>query len=322
MRPAVILACAALLAASTPTQAEAQPQSAAQAAARTKGEEGLSLFKDSRWEEAHAAFAEADRLFHAPTLVLYMARCRRSQGRLLESKALFDKVLAEPVPPNAPPAFKNAVAAAHSEGDAVRARTPVLRLTLTGPGAERARVRVDGAVLGADELAAGKALDPGAHAVEAEADRARGASQVTLNEGETLRVELALREQAVAAPVATTRGSLVPAAVALSVGGAALVAGAVTGALALGKIGDAHAGCTQSSDGVWHCPPASRTEINAAASGARTLAPASAAFFAIGGVATVVGVALAVVRPGGKAPDRTGIAIDGGPGWIGVRGRF
>ena len=49
MRTLVLFACAALLlAAPAPAFAEAPP-SDAQTAARTRGEEGLALFKNGRW---------------------------------------------------------------------------------------------------------------------------------------------------------------------------------------------------------------------------------------------------------------------------------
>jgi hypothetical protein len=101
------------------------------------------------------------------------------------------------------------------------------------------------------------------------------------------------------------------------------VAGAVTGALALGKIGDAHAGCMQGSDGVWHCPPSSQAANSSAASAVSTLSPVSAVCFAVGGAAVVTGVILAVVRPGGGKPaEKAGLSIDVAPTYFGLRGRF
>src|SRR4051794_34506341 len=99
--------CATLLVAAAPAAAQAPD---AQAAARARGEEGLKLFQADKWDEAFAAFAAADGLFHAPTLVVFMAGCRRNQGRLIEAKALYEKVVAEPLPRDPPEAFKKAQA--------------------------------------------------------------------------------------------------------------------------------------------------------------------------------------------------------------------
>ncbi|MGK4002438.1 tetratricopeptide repeat protein [Sorangium sp. So ce1036] len=93
----------------------------AQELARAKAHEGLKLYGADRWQEAFEAFQEADRLYHAPTLVLYMARCQRKLGKLTDARALYEQVLAEPLPDDAPPAFLDARRDAEVELDAVRA---------------------------------------------------------------------------------------------------------------------------------------------------------------------------------------------------------
>jgi hypothetical protein len=326
IRVRLLSAALALAAAPAPAFA-ASPQDAA----RERGEEGLRLFKAEQWEAAYAAFARADELFHAPTLVLYMARCRQSQGRLIEASKLFDKVAAEPVPPNAPEAFKRAVANARSEGDAVRARIPRVRVSVSGPGAPRARVLVDGRALDPAERASGKKLDPGEHVLAAESDGGAAVSKTTLREGESPAVDLALQpEQRLSADGLSLRpadenkerGSIAPMAIAFGAGGAGILAGAITGGLALSKIGDAHAGCAQSTDGVWHCPVASKRDISAAADSVHTLAPVSAVCFAVGGAAVVTGVILALTRSRKPASTEPAVSLDLSPTWIGARGRF
>src|SRR5262249_3538830 len=116
-----------------------------QADARALGERGLTLFQAGRWEEAYTVFAEANGLYHAPTLVLYMATCRRNQGRLVEARALYQQVMSEPLPKDAPERFKKAQAQAHEDADAVAARIPLLKVARSGPGSASARITVDGA---------------------------------------------------------------------------------------------------------------------------------------------------------------------------------
>lgn len=314
------LACALLLGAPA---ALAQPKAPdAQATARSRAEEGLALFKDGRWDDAFVAFAEADRLFHAPTLVSYMGTCRRNQGRLMEAKALYEKVLAEPVPPNAPEAFKKAMDTARLEIEKLRGRIPYLKVRVTGPGAEQAKVSIDGAAAAGAELLAGKALDPGEHQITADAPGASGSVKALLKEGDAVTVEVKLSASATPAPDApkapvepAAKGSFLPAGVAFGVGGAGLLVGAITGILATDRISAAQAGCTvPDAGGVRHCPAGNAS----AASSAKGLIAGSVVGFVAAGAGIVTGVVLAAVRPGGGAK----VALEVGPGSIGLRGRF
>ncbi|WP_437314918.1 tetratricopeptide repeat protein [Sorangium sp. So ce385] len=112
-----LLAAAPALAAKPPEAASAE----AQQLARTKAHEGLKLYGADRWQEAFEVFKEADGLYHAPTLVLYMARCQRKLGRLEEARGLYEQVLAEPLPDDPPAAFLDARRDAETELAAVRA---------------------------------------------------------------------------------------------------------------------------------------------------------------------------------------------------------
>ncbi|WP_438023936.1 tetratricopeptide repeat protein [Sorangium sp. So ce233] len=112
-----------LLAAAPALAAEPPPEGAsadAQQLARTKAHEGLKLYGADRWQEAFDAFQEADRLYHAPTLVLYMARCQRKLGNLEGARALYEQVLEERLPEDPPPAFLEARKDAETELAGVR----------------------------------------------------------------------------------------------------------------------------------------------------------------------------------------------------------
>ncbi|WP_437659104.1 tetratricopeptide repeat protein [Sorangium sp. So ce1182] len=112
-----LLAAAPALAAEPPAGASAD----AQQLARTRAHEGLKLYGADRWQEAFDAFQEADRLYHAPTLVLYMARCQRKLGNLEAARALYEQVLGEALPDDPPPAFLEARRDAETELTGVRA---------------------------------------------------------------------------------------------------------------------------------------------------------------------------------------------------------
>jgi hypothetical protein len=287
----------------------------AQATARAQGEQGLRLFEASKWEEAYAAFQAADALYHAPTLVLYMARCRRNQGKLLEALALYEKVAAEPVPRGAPDQFAKAVASARGELDILKLRVPSVRVSVSGAPAAQTRVTIDGAQVSSAEQDAGKQLDPGDHEVVAEAGGAASARKtITLTAGESAWVELVLQKP-VKPSAAPAAGSRVPAVIAFGVGGAGVAVGAITGSLALVKINDIRSRC--SADG--HCLKSDQPEADKA----KVLITASTVGFVAGGVGLAAGTLLWILRPGAaKAKEQASTHVEIGIGSIAIGGRF
>lgn len=283
-------------------------------AAREKAAAGLDHFEAKRWAEAYAAFEEADRLFHAPTLTLAMAQCQEAMGRLIAARALYRKVFDEPLSPGAPEQFKNARATAQDALDALAKRIPKLTVTVTGPDAERARVRIDGAEVSARALAAGRELDPGDHVVTAETEGASARLAVALPEGAATRAELALKPPSPAQPAKARPGSLLPAGIAFGVGAAGLAAGAATGIAAL-SIGDDIRSRCRTIGGERHCLAADIPARDAASA----LATASTVGLVAGGAAALTGVVLAIVRPGGGSRP---VEISASPGSVHVRGSF
>src|SRR5262245_53956491 len=67
----------------------AQPAPSETDRAIDAGQEAIALYRDGRWADAYDRFAVADRTTHSPVFVLYMARCKRNVGRLLDAKRLF-----------------------------------------------------------------------------------------------------------------------------------------------------------------------------------------------------------------------------------------
>src|SRR5262249_40599178 len=127
--------------------------------ARPLGEEGLRLFEAGRWAEAYDRFSEADRALHAPTLVLFMARCKRNMGALLEAKQLYREVQGEDLAAGAPTQFREAKQIAQRELDALLPRIP--RIELSAPGAPAGtQVLLDAGVAPLNEPVA---VDPGSH---------------------------------------------------------------------------------------------------------------------------------------------------------------
>src|SRR5262249_23257293 len=150
---------------------------------------------------SYEAFKEADALYHAPTFTLYMGHCRRNQGKLLEARELYQKLVNEPVPKGVPEAFTKAVASARTELESLKQNIPSVRLSIKGEGADQARVTIDSVEVSAAEQASSKQLDPGSHEIAAEASNGASAKKtITLKVGEATSVELILQKAAVEPP--------------------------------------------------------------------------------------------------------------------------
>lgn len=268
-----LLSCVALFA----TPVFAQPVTDPKEMARALGEEGLALHAEGRFAEAFEKFATAERIQHSPVLVLWMARSKRALGALVEAKKIYQRVANETLASDASEKWQNAKSAAVNELGMLR--VPTLEV----------RMRGSNIALTIDERAAvpGKPveLDPGEHRVRAETKGRRPLEQrIRLEEGDREVVTLSFDEPVV------EKGSVIPGAVILSVGLAAVLAGAITGGYALALADDVEERCSDT-----HC----LVEDEATAADADRLARASTGLLIAGGVLAAGGVVLLIVRPGG-----------------------
>ncbi|HHH31618.1 MAG TPA: hypothetical protein ENK57_25170 [Polyangiaceae bacterium] len=266
--------------------------------ARRLGEAALQLYEQERWQQAYDKFTEADRVFHAPTLVLYRARSMANMGQVIEARELYRLLLREAVQPKAPPQFREAKDVAFRELEAIDKRIPAVLIRLQGTAAARATIRVDGEIVSRKAAIAPVELNPGPHQIRVTADGAEDiVEDFELPDADAV-VELDLvigrAAEAVVPPAAISPGTgptYVPAAIAFSVGGAGLVAGAVTGALVLSSSSDIKSRCR---DG--HCLP----EDESKGDDATVMAHVSTASFVLGGVGVIAGLALVIWAPGGE----------------------
>jgi hypothetical protein len=292
------LALAASLVAAAALAADDDPRETARELATS----GIELYHQDRPEEAFARLERAEALFPAVTHRVYLARALVGMRRLVEAKARYEAIVAEPRP-SEPPALLEAYAAAAAELEALEERLPRVRFLIAG---EASAIHLDGRRLEPSELEGTIFVDPGEHRVLVE-----GATEIeerfTVVEGET-------REIAIAPPAITPAeppgGSLVPAFVAFGLGGAALVVGAVTGGISLAKVADIEERCVGR-----HCRPEDEDEALLAS----RLGTTSTITFAIGGAAVAAGIVLVILQPGA---DRAAITPLVGPGFAGLQGRF
>ncbi len=298
----------------SPAMAQAEREQA-----RKLGEAGLEAFSAEKWQEAHDRFQEADRLFHAPTLVLYMARCQSKLGRPVEAKALYERLLAEPIPAGASKAFVEAHETAKSELLSAAAQVATLQVVLTNADGASPQVLIDGAPVPAEQLAA-RPMNPGEHSIEVVVAGAEPIVQsVTLEAGGSKTVEIALpaRRPLATPPTASEaeheEGSLLPAVAAFAVGAAGFGVGAVTGIMTLSRADDLKAQCADN-----RCP----SRLEAEADRIDALGVVSTIGFIVGGTATAAGVVLVLVRPGADDTSSTSLNASVGPGRIDLQGRF
>ncbi|EYF06023.1 tetratricopeptide repeat protein [Chondromyces apiculatus] len=327
------LLCATLLGvAAVPSTAEAQPArqqrslNDAKADARTAADRGQAHFDAGSYEEAAAAFLRADRSFHAPTLVLMVARSYAKLGRLCEARAQYQRILAEQLEEYAPREFLDARAAADRELDALLPSIPTVQFSAPGVPASQVQLFIDGEPASLDVPLL---RDPGHHTVIATAKGHDAANLViTLEEGKSSKIELDLppstsplaRDRGASSPEDTAsapapRRFLVPTTLLLTAGGLSLGAGLVTGILAV-----TNADALQDSCPGGKCYDDTATRFNTT----QMLATASTVTFIAGGALAAAGAGLLVwdLRRASTSSTPKDTAVLVGPAWLGVRGKF
>jgi hypothetical protein len=340
MKPRRLLAAAVLTALLTqlPTAAFAQTD-ADKATARELAKEGSDALEKKNFEVAADRFARADALFHAPTLVLGLARAQVGLGKLVAAQENYYAILREPLPPNAPEPFVQAVNDAKKELQALTPQVPWVIVSVAGVSdVKEAKVTLDDAPFPTAAIGVKRAVDPGEHTLRATAKGFKPAERrFTIAAAATETLELSLEPAPPETPdegspppkVAPDKpsGGLFPnqdtvAIVALGVGGASLAAGVITGVLALGKRADlVEGGCKDGGA----CPPSQRDALGTY----HTLGNISTGTFIGAGVLLTAGVVLLVTAP--KAPKdppkeapATGVRVTPfvGLGHVGLTGTF
>jgi len=318
-------------------------QSAADSAqARSLAAQGFEALQRKDYAAAEELFRRADALVHAPTLELDHARALVGLGKLVEGHERYEQVIREGVAPNAPWQWKRAVVEAQSELAAVDRR--LAWLTITVHGGRAPVVEIDGKVVPGAAQGVRRATNPGARVVSARAEGSLPVQRsITLEEGQSEEIELTLepdphalfatkepekprRIVVLAPPPAPPAPDRTLPIVLLSAGGAALVAGAVTGFMAISVRSDLERDC-----GGDVCVPTTESEYadyRQQRDKYRTLGTVSGVTLALGAGATLAGAALLLFT--GKSPDaaraRQGRAnrasLQVGLGSVYVRGVF
>jgi hypothetical protein len=286
------------------------PVSKARALANGAGD----LLDQKKYAEALARVEEAEGIFHAPTHLLMKSEALLGLGRLVDAMGALEKLAAEPLPRGAPQAFRRAQQEATQRLAELVARVPSVLVKVGGSKASGAKVTLDGAPI---DLAGGLAVraDPGAHELRVEAPGAATVvRKLTLpDHGGVVDVAVALEPAAAPEPLTQPPTppeepakpsfwrTRTPAYVALGLGGAGVLVGAITGGVSLGKVSALEARCPNGA-----CAPSDQGAIDSAGA----LGTTSTVAFTVGAVALAAGAVLFVVnKPPKKEPDAAGLHL-------------
>jgi hypothetical protein len=250
-------------------------------AARELARQGAEAYETGDDQTALDRLDRAYALVPAPSISVMQARVLVRLGRWVEALDRYEKTRVAVLGPNAPDAFRQAVADAITEGEALRSRIPRLAVHVTTPYGPPPglSVTLDGKPIPPELLDVERPLDPGSHEVRASAPGYEPIVRaVDLGEAENVALEIVLSlhlEPAASPPPSPPRKPAPPPPApsrdrvrirevagwaALGVGAAAVATGTVTGLIALKK--KSHLDGICGSDGS-ECPPGSDGDIDA-----------------------------------------------------------
>ncbi len=323
--------------------AHAETSEGDRAAARALALEGYDALQRKDFATAEDRFRRADKLVHAPTLLVDHARALVGMGRFVEAYERYGLVLREGVADNSPWPWKRALKDAENEIEALKPRVAWLTIGVVGP--RRPTVFIDGRRVPAAAVGVPRAVNPGRRVVAA---RARGYGskerEVTLKEGQQLEIELLLErlpqgtpeepdervepdappEDLSLAPAPPPRGGArrTLGYVALSAGALGLVVGSVTGVMALGAKSDLAGRCAGGT-----CSPesdAERTRAEQDISRYGLFRTASTVGFGFGALSAAVGGYLLLWPSSEASPVHASFRVRPllGVGSVGLAGSF
>jgi len=299
-----------------PARADDEPTSADIAAARALGQEGVKLADAGNCHDAVDKLARAEKLYHAPTTLARLGECQVQIGRLVDGTESLNRVIREPLGPNAPPAFAAAQERAKKIVAEAKPKIAKLKIAVAGPSDVTWAVKVDGESMPLANLNMNRPMDPGEHVIEATAPGYKVArAKVTLAEGGTDSVALNLERDPnapvpppAAAPGAQPAGgdsyprgddngsgSRVAGYVTLGVGLVGVGVGSIFGVLALSKKNELDDNCRSGS-----CPSTQRDTLDSG----ETFGTVSTVGFIVGAVGIVAGTYL-LLTSGGRGSRAT-----------------
>ena len=308
------------------------------AVARSLAKDGLEAFRQGDYEGALNLLARAEKVYHATTHVLYMARCHKELGRPVEAFELYNRILREKQDDDAPAAFIESKEAAGNEIGEVEALIAYVTVEVVGPGAESAILSVDEKEVPAELVGARAPVNPGTRTFRARTqDGGSATSVVEVMSGARQTVTLKLEADG-ATPTGTSEEALlesdsragpspgasrVPAYVLFGIGAAGLAVGTIFSVSHFSKAGEAKddfdaAGCKDS------CTSDQKRKIDAIDDQAARAGTIGWIGFGVGAAGLVGGVTALVLSSQPPKDEALKKGVTPYLGWseVGLHGRF
>jgi hypothetical protein len=303
--------------------------------ARELGQQAIAAADSGDWAKSEDLFRRAAELYPAPTLLLGLARARSHLGKFVEAWEDYHRIVVEGLPANPTPAARQALDDATKEMASVEGKRARVAITVKGP--DRPTVLLDGAPLSVAALGANRPVNPGTHKVHAEAAGYKSADATfTVTEGGSATQTLEMERDTSTSPqssatqpsspsdatpptpaAGTTAAASTPPApssggtmktiglVGIGVGGAGIIVGAITGAIAMGKRGSISSSTCATSAG---CSQSDLTSYQSSLNDFHTMGTVSTVSFIAGAVLAGGGVVLFLTAPKGQSAEGSGAA--------------
>lgn len=338
----VALIAGALAALTIPAPAMAQSD-ANRSAARRLGKEALGHYEQGDYEAALDRFRRAHELVGLTTTGLYTARTLEKLGRLVEASELYLEASRIELPNDAPEQHVSAKADARKAYEALQARIPQLTIDVQNvPSGAATHVTVDGTPVPPALIGVPRPTDPGDHLIEAAVGGTKRAQRITLAEGARERLTLDMSGVSVPGsqppppgppppppgpepgasgqPTSPNAGDASSSSVmatvgwvAIGLGGAGLVAGAIAGGLAIAKKGGLDDDCPNGE-----CSPEFHGDVDSF----QTTRLVSTVGLIAGGVLAAGGLVLVLTAPSDDDEVGAIVRLHVRPAGVGLSGRF
>ncbi len=178
----------------TASAQESSPSAADKATARITATEGIQLFREEKYAEALDRFKRAQQLYDAPVHLVYIARCQRRLGALVEAAEVYRTLSKQQLASDAPPAFVNAVADGRQELSELEPLIPQVVIRVVPADATDLKLSLDGKDIPVAVVGIKRPLNPGRRTLRVEANGFEPDERVIeANEGDLLEVAVNLK---------------------------------------------------------------------------------------------------------------------------------
>lgn len=189
--------------------ADAAADDDAKKKARELANSGFEQFEAGEFDKAIALFKQADATFHAPTILLLLARAHEKKEDFVSARAVYRKIADEQLAADAPKEFVEAQKTAKDAADSLDGKIAFVKIVLKGATKQTVQISIDGVEVPGARLSEAIPANPGTRKIAATIggdDGGRTVFQtVTLKEGTTKQIQLVFRPGGV-----VTAGELPP----------------------------------------------------------------------------------------------------------------